>query len=655
MQSLSIDFETRSEVDLKKTGTYTYAAHPTTDIWVMGWAFDDDEPEIWIPAWTGEHGWGPLPARIVDHILAGGEIRGWNVGFERIIWQEIMVKRYGAPPVALEQWVDTAAEAAAMSLPRGLEKAAEVTGVSSQKDAEGHRLMLRMSRPRSRKHGTVTWWDQTEKLEQLYEYCKQDVRTERGMVKVLRRLTDKEREIWLLDQRINDRGIFFDRPLVLAAQEIADEAVLAAEDQIFEITRGEVTSVTQNEKLQQWLGVESVAKDPVKELLEGELSPEHRQVLQLRADVGKTSVAKLRAMLDWANEDDRLRGMLFYHAAGTGRWGGKGPQPHNYPRPETEDIEQYIPLVMAGKYDELAKVGPPMILVSDMLRSMLKAPPGHELIAGDYAGIEARVTNWFAGQDDILQMFRDGVDVYRHNAAKLLKIPVEEIKKPSTERQYGKFQELGAGFGMGWKKAISAANTAQYGYLKLTEEFAKEVIRSYRETHDKVVASWKEANEAVIEAVTNPGQTVTFGALKNLRAVVVGAYLYIVLPSGRPLVYATPKVTLAMAPWGKLHASVEFQGVNSVTRQWTVQRLYGGLIMENVVQGTARDIMAEGMLRLENHGYPIILTVHDEIVTEIPQDFGSLRFVDDLMALAPDWAAGLPIATESWRGERYRK
>ena len=267
MSTLSIDFETRATVDLRETGVYPYAAHPDTDIWCMAWAFDDEPVQLWVP------GQG-LPPAIQDHILRGGELRAWNAQFERIIWREIMVPRYGAAPVPPEQWVCSMVEARAMGLPGSLDQAAKVLGVTQQKDSEGYGLMMRLTRPRSTgKDGRPIWWTNAEgKLDRLYEYCKQDVRTERAIIKALRRLTPNERELYLLDQRINDRGLGLDVALIESAMEVASEGTERANAALSELTGGAVRKVSNNGDLraylnEQGLGVDSVSKPVVAELL----------------------------------------------------------------------------------------------------------------------------------------------------------------------------------------------------------------------------------------------------------------------------------------------------------------------------------------------------------------------------------------------------
>jgi len=457
---LSIDFETRSPVDLKLTGVYPYAAHPDTDIWCMAWAFDDEEPEIYDPRGKVEEGvrmphpWVP---RILQHIAEGGEVRAWNAQFERIIWREIMVKRYAWPKIKDEQYFDTAAEAAAMALPRSLDKASEVLGVTEQKDEEGYRLMLRMSRPRSKRGDpNLTWWNEPDKLARLFDYCKQDVRTERAVAKAIRRLNPHEREIYLMDQRINDRGIKIDRPLVMAAMTVADEGAHRADMALDVLTAGKVTEVTNHADLTAWIreqGVDAagVSKPVLKELLEGQLPPAVREALQLRSDAGRTSVAKLHSMMSVAaTADDRARGLLLYHGAGTGRWTGKLIQPQNFPRGEVPNVEEYIDFVLAQDFDMLNQFHHPTIIVSSMLRSMLLAEPGNELIAGDFSAIEARVLNWLAGQEDVLENFRaydtgdKSRDPYKHMAVRMGRAASIDLVT-YMDRQAGKAAELGCG------------------------------------------------------------------------------------------------------------------------------------------------------------------------------------------------------------------
>lgn len=682
---LSIDFETRAVVDLRKVGVYPYAKDEHTGIWCMAWAFDDEEPVIWTPDDKPEEGVRThmhFPEPILRHIHAGGEIRAWNAAFERAIWREIMHKRWGWPVVRDDQWVCTMSEAAAMGLPLALDLAAQVIGVTQKKDREGYALMMRMTRPRRvetisenggpKRITKLVWWDEAGKKARLYEYCKQDVRVERAVVKTIRRL-GQERAIYLLDQKINDRGVKIDRPLITAALGIVAEGEGRANAALGEITDGDVTSVKNHNAITTWVraqgqDIAGVNKAAIKEALSSDLAPDVRAALEIRAEAGRSSTAKLQKMLDCAGADDRIRGMFQYYAAGTGRWGGRLVQLHNFPRGEVDGVEEYIPDVLAGDYDGIDLIAPPIVMVLSMMRNMLIPDNGKVFLAGDLAGIEARIVNWLAGQQDILDLFARGEDVYKHNAARLYKIPVSQVQK-YPHRQTGKFQELGCGFGMGARKAVTAAKDV-YG-LTLTPEEAKEIVDNYRQTHPHVVQFWYDAENAVKAAIARPGEAHTFGALGNLRAIVSGAYLYIKLPSGRFLAYAAPKVEDQEPPWSidarrearekgepepapLMKPTIVYYGIDSMTRKWGKLKAYGGLLVENIVQAVARDVLVEAMVRIDPT-YEIVLHVHDEIVSETLDSADALDTFTALLKQSPPWAAGLPIAVETWKGTRYRK
>jgi DNA polymerase len=293
---------------------------------------------------------------------------------------------------------------------------------------------------------------------------------------------------------------------------------------------------------------------------------------------------------------------------------------------------------------------------------MIIAAPGHDLIAADYSGIEARVLNWLAGQDDILSLFANGEDVYSYNAGRLPGAEPYVKGKKHPLRQTGKFQELGCGYGMGAETGVEQAKSTYQLIISLPE--MDQIVKNYRDTHQMVKGFWKDANNASLQAVGNPGEVVTFGALKNLKFIKAGAYLYLVLPSKRPLAYAAPKIVERPAPidkatgepkWHGTTKAVEISAVNPMTKQWRRESMYGGLWVENIVQAASRDIMAEGMLRCEASDYPVVLSVHDEVVSEIPEGWGSLEEFQAKLAELPSWATGCPIATEGWRGKRYRK
>lgn len=665
---LSIDFESRSTVDLRSTGVYPYAAHPTTDLWCMCYALGDGEVQLWLPG-------DPVPGEIEYALDNDYDFRAWNAQFERTMWREICLPRYGFPVVPLERWVDTAAEAAAMSLPRGLGKAAEVLGTTHQKDGKGHRLMMQMAMPRKPRQGedqnALLWWDDEGRLARLCNYCATDVETERSIALKLRRLSSAERKIYVMDQRINDRGVLIDVKLVRALKTLADECMARADQRLWELTDGTVEAVTNVQNIRRWLrdaGVplDDLTKQTVAETLSIEDLPEGVfEVLSIRKDAGKTSVRKLEAMLKCIGEDNRARGLLLYHGANTGRWSGRLIQPQNFPRPTIKDVESLIPMVLQGDYDGLEALHPILEIVSSLLRSCLIPEEGTRFMCGDFSAIEGHVTAWLAGQDS-------GMVSYEEMAAIIFDMEEKDVGEESEERQVGKVAVLGCGFGMGVDKYIDTVKAwtgldildpdcsgcrahgrgNKAAHYSCTGALA---VDSYRSTNWLIKSLWYDLQSAALEAVRKPSIPVRCGRHGCVQYVVRGKFLWCVLPSGRPLCYPLPRIAKRMTPWGEMRDTVLVSGVNSMTKQWEGRVLYGGLQTENVVQAIARDLMAAAMERVQEAGYDVLLTVHDEVLAEVPNDNGNLEEFTTLMSERPEWGNQIPLAVKGWEGSRYRK
>lgn len=675
--SLSLDFETRSTVDLPRTGVYPYAQHHTTDIWCMAYSFNDDvEVDLWA---MGD----PVPDAIVEHVEFGGEMRAWNAEFERVMWEWIMTRRYGFPKVSLEQWVCTAAEGAAMGLPRSLEKAAEALGLDIQKDMAGNRLMKQMCRPRAIHGDVLEWWDDAERRSRLHAYCKTDVATEKAVKKVTRRLSPQERRVWIHDQRINSRGVFIDMKLVRAAKKFAAIALDRANANIRALTDGDVEGVTKVKDFTRFLqekgvAIDNLRKDTVRDLLKTEITGALRDLVEIRAEAGRTSVAKLDAMEQCVCRDWVARGLLLYHAASTGRWAGKLIQPQNFPRPDVKSVEKFIPLVMAGDVDAVDLEAAPLAVIASMLRSMITARPGRRFVAADFAGIEARGVAWLAGQWDLVKMFAGGGKLYEDMAGTIYNRDPAGIPKDSVERFVGKETVLGCGFQM--SGPTFGGHLQKKAGIILPEAELRRIVKAYREKYPKIPELWRNMNGAAIQAVQSPG-TPFYASHTTLRFVKTGAYLWMILPSGRPLAYAAPRIVMRTMPWdlepcvdcylegteGEYGAddcphkrrdkrpAVEISAVNSLTKQWERTHLYGGLLTENAVQAIARDVMAEAMGRVEDAGYPVVLTVHDEIITEPVMGHGDVEEFKRIMTEVPSWADKFPVAVDGWEGPRYRK
>lgn len=639
---ISIDFETRSSCDLRRAGAYAYAEHRDTDVWCMAYAVGDGPIETWLPG-------DDIPD--IDWSLPK---RAWNSQFERVIWENIMVPKYGFPEFSVDEWWCTAAQARLMSLPSSLEQAALALNMGLEKDMDGQRLMMRMARPRKTVNGKHTWWDEPERVQRLVEYCVQDVEVERTIASMLRPWSDTERKVFLLDQVANDRGLGIDVWLVDAALEVVEHATNKANVELFELTGGFCTSLTNPARIVTWLrqhgvqiqsldkaNVQAYIRDPRTDALA-------RRILQLRMETGKTSTAKLQAMRDALSKNERIRGALLYAgAARTGRFAGRLVQPQNLPRPELPNPEKAIPAVMSRDAD-LVDVcfGPPLQVISDLLRSCIVAADGKDFIAADFAAIEARVLAWIADQADLVAAFHQGQDVYKLMAQKIYKCTYDEVTK--DQRQMGKMAILGCGYGMG---APKFAQTCTNIGIELSEADAKVIIDVYRTENNQIKKFWYDLENASKNALMHPGQVFQVGRIRFQKD---GAWLLVTLPSGRDLTYHRPSIEEIETPWG-MRDTFMFFGLNSVTRKYEKQQMYGGRWAENIVQAVARDLLVEAMLRLEDHGYPVVATIHDEILTEQPVDFGQLKEVEQLMAVTPEWAAGCPVAAEGWRGNRYRK
>lgn len=657
MTALHIDFESRSTVDLKRTGVYVYAADPTTDLWCACYAFDDGPILTWRP---GE----PCPDDIAMHVLEGGTVCAHNASFEATLWARILGPRYGWPVPAGDTWRCTMVQAYAMAMPGSLEQAAPAAGLDIEKDAAGRRLMLQMARPR--KADPLTWWDEPAKVERLIEYCRIDVAVERELEKRLRPLKQSELDLWHLDQVVNSRGVFVDRELAHAARRIVKTAAERLDQRIAKTTGHAVTSCSAVAQLVGWirskgLPVGSIAKDKIEELLgRDDLPDDVREALEIRRAAARASVAKIDALLNGTDEDGRARGLLQFHAASTGRWAGRRFQPQNIKRPELDDVDSAIEIVATGDIDLLdALYEDPLNVVADTLRGMIRAAPGRKIVAADYANIEGRVLAWLAGEDWKVKAFRafdagTGPDLYKVAYGRSYGIAPADVTK--AQRQIGKVMELA----LGYQGGVGAFATMGVNYgVRLPVSEVESIRDAWRAAHPQIKRFWWDMEEAAILAIEQPGSVRKVGARIAFKK--VGSFLFMQLPSKRFLAYAYPEIRPKRMPWTDANGdsvikdSLSYMGVNSYTRKWERGFAYGGLLVENATQAVARDVLADAMPRLETAGYPIILTVHDEIVCEPAADHGSAAEMEAIMCALPEWAAGLPVAAEGFEDARYRK
>jgi DNA polymerase bacteriophage-type len=695
--ALHLDYETRSTVNLKTAGPWVYGEHWSTEVWCACFARGEGDVEAWHPG-------DPIPDTVIRAYEDGVPFIAHNVGFERAITATIMGPRHGWPIVPIEQWWCTASMAAAMSLPRDLEKAAILMGCIEQKDMAGHDLMLKMMKPEKTYkclacagtgvgiltkahcgvcdgHGVVLKWRETQDdIERGTKYCAQDVRTERALTKKVRELPPIEREVWLLDQRMNERGVRIDLGMVHKAQKIVEKANTELTDQTKFLTGGLVTSQVQ--KLKWWLAfeglsVENLSKDTIKGLLESKnLDAQVAQALELRQEAAKSSNAKLKAYINRCCADEHMRDNLMYWGANTGRWSGRGAQLQNLPSRfllNKDQVAAALWMIEQGwDGDQMrAYLDTPLEVVSACLRGMITADPGEEFIAADYNAVEARGTAWLSMCVELLGVFERGEDPYLFMASQIYpyinlkgvdwsnKAEVNELKlRYSHERQVGKIAVLGLGYQMGWEKYQA---TCAKERVLLTDQESKDVVSAYRDNNPEIPELWHELENSAMEAVARPGSVfkVADGKVRFLH---VGHWLYMGLPSGRVLSYAAPAIKKVTCPWydeetGRkaLRWAVTWRGVNSITHQWGQQQGYGGKWCENAVQALCRDLLAYAMLRLEASGYRQLISIHDETVSAVKRGWGSVKEVENIMCQGEDWSMGLPLKAEGWRGERLRK
>lgn len=669
---LHVDFETRSEVDIKKVGSHAYAMHPSTRIMCLGYAFEAEPVGL---ATGADLERGVHRDRLVDlardpRVVLVAHNAG---GFEHPVWKWIMTRTLGFPDLEdPSRWDCTMARALMCGLPASLENVGRVMGIKMQKDLSGRAALMKLCKPLERDPlGDAVWHEDSGLYQKLYAYCAQDVEAERELDAVLPRMTAEERRVWELDLRINARGVQVDVGLATRAAALADTLTVDLNARLRAMTGGRVEKATRIQAIKNYLAdqgvhVDSLDKPAVTEILASSGIPQHvKDVVTIRRQVGKSSTAKYTKAVEAACPDGRVRGVLQYHAAHTGRWGGRLIQPQNYPQgyataeeqgPVVADILESSPDVFALTYGDES-----MEALSKALRGTIIAAPGKALVSADYNAIEARVLFWLAGDRSALDCYRRGDSPYVEMAKYIY--GRSDITKKGNPREYdiGKRAVLGCGYGMGPDKfQLTVKNQAGYD---IPLELAQRAVKAYREKYSAVKALWYATEAAAIAAVKTPGSVhrvaggrVAWGMTPDRR------FLVARLPSGRSLWYFRPSTRVVPTPWGEKE-ELCYWGEHPKTSQWCQLKTYGGALAENVTQATARDIMAAGMLNVEAGGFPVVLTCHDELLAEIllalVEALGGAqavvkRFIA-LMCDLPKWAAGCPISAEGWVGERYRK
>lgn len=649
---INIDIETYSEADLHNVGVYRYADDSTFDILLFSYAIDGGE--VVCIDLTEE----ALPEDIVA-MLFNKEVKkkAYNAQFERVCLSHYLHKKGYTEAFEWldpQQWECTMIHALSLGLPGSLGRCAEYLGVMEQKDQAGTQLINFFSKPcRATKANGMRTRNLPEhdldRWQAYVDYNIQDVKTEMAIADRLASLPmlPQEWHLWHLDQMINDRGVELDMKLAHAAVELMDERAEQNLARMKALTGLEnPNSVKQ---LTEWLVEEGYPYDNLRKASvekaseEGSLSPKVCEVLELRLANSNTSTKKYVMMEDAMCSDGRIRGLLqFYGASRTGRWAGRLLQVQNLPRnyikliddartlTKNKDI-QAIELI----FDDLPEV------LKQLLRTAIEARKEHHFLVSDYSAIEARVVAWLAGEEWAIEAFRDHGKIYEATANQMFHLGgIENVT--SDYRQRGKVATLALGYqgGVGALKAMGALD------MGIPEEDLQPLVDTWREANANIVSFWYDVDRKAKLTVQDGKPRLTAGGRVKLSR--EKGFLRITLPSGRSLSYPKPRIGE-----GKFGSVIEFDGQGAKVGFTTVET-YGGKLVENIVQATARDILAEGIKRVEGDGYEIVFHVHDEVVVEAPRS-ESVERINELLTIVPDWAKGLPLGAEGFETDYYMK
>lgn len=688
MIDLFIDTETYSPVNLRVRGVYPYVAHPEFAIIMFqySWGVQQGGTKV-VDMLNGEQ----VPADVIAALIDPNVRKhSHNVAFEL----NAIEAHYGIK-LDLSQWRCTMIKAAMLGLPMKLDQLCDVLKVANAKDKNGMVYINTFCIPTkpTAKNGyrTRTYPHHEPQLwEQFKRYGALDVEAEKEIERKTAwfHVSDYEHKLWILDQQINRRGVMIDRQLCDAAvnidrinqETLIGEAIalsgiqnpksvtqlknwLSEETKEKETTAEGDTSETE-EKIdtknpfdyKPFQVTEKLTKKDLPKLIERFPDERIRRMLEIRGETSRTSITKYTRMATVASEyDDRCRGLIQHYGANrTGRYAGRLSQPHNYPKNNLDEVEGAGALDMArravltGNWSAVNRIaGSVSHYLSQLLRTAFVPKAGHRFIIADYSAIEARVLAWLAGEEWVLQAFRDGVDLYIAAASRMFKIPIESIGKKSTHRANGKVGVLSCGY-QGAVGALIRMGALDKG---MTVQDCLSIVMQYRAAHPAIVKFWYTLQDAATQVLTEGGSVNVY--IPNSRgSKIVFKYerntMFIILPSGRPLTYIN-------AAYDRITNQIVYWGVNQTSKKWEKIYTYGGKLTENITQAVSRDLLAEGLISVDAAGYPIVLHIHDEIVTEVQHGVGSADELAALMCPAVSWAHGLPISAEAFESNYYKK
>jgi DNA polymerase len=681
---ITFDFETKSYADLMKVGAWVYSLHATTEVICCAYGIGDEKIQTWWPgkelegvqAWETDSPSREMPCDLYMALMKGEPIEAHNVGFEKAIWQNICMIEYNWLEVLPHQWRDTQAVAAYYSMPPALGKLSRALGFQG-KNPEGVRLISKYSKLHLK---TAVDDIPQEDFDKFVEYCVDDVIEEQAVSDELGDLPPEELEIFLLDQEINERGIYLDEKTIRDAIAIVDQRSKELADEFRSIVG---LNPTQNAKVKEWLHdrdvpMENLQADYIEEVLEGEhnFMPEGDTLKALRiiTKYNKASTKKLDAMLRQRGPDGRARFQSKYHGAMSGRWTGTGFQPLNLSRGFEDVPPERLIADLSHRSPEWLDVmyGDAMEAVGKASRHHIRAEEGSRIIAGDFVSIEAVLLACQAHEEWKVKAFKRGDPLYElmgckiHNldddAVALAKSDKKEFKNLFPQERFdGKTGELAFGYQGALGAWLKFDNSGTHSDDKIVS-----YCKSWRGEHPATVQYWYDMERGAIRAVEDPG---SIHEVNTVAFQMFDEWLAMWLPNDKRIWYREPELGMAMPQW---HKPLEWEDcadgtcdckprrqltyLAQKTGRWQRVSTYGGKLVENATQATSREVLIPAMLRLRDAGYKIILSVYDEIVTEMPYGQGSVEELTEIMSESPgDWAKGWPITVEAWEGERYRK
>ena len=720
---LYLDFETYSGIDLKKVGSYAYAEHPSTEVLICTYAFDDEPVRVW-DCTDGSDMPGDLHRALRRLVKPNSRMK--IVGHNFLMFDRLIMKHCWGFDIPVSNTIDTMIWAFRHALPGSLDALCEVLGVSADnaKDKRGKALIQRFSKPTPKNYKIRRYTAETHPDEWalFIKYAVSDITAMREVFHKLPRWGNSEFEdrVLELDQLINDRGFKVDVALAESAIEAVEKHKVQLQEEAQRKYGGSLTGKDFLPILRELAPahrIHNAQKSTLNDLLaDDDLPDDARAIIEMRLGAASTASTKYNPLLLGRSSDDRRRGCIQYGGAKrTLRFAGKGFQPQNLARGyyHDDELDKGIAALLKGRAHRRFDVAK---LTASTVRSCIIPEAGKKFVVADYSNVEGRGLAWLAGEDDLIEVFVNGVDVYKKLASTVFNVAYEDVTK--DQRQIAKAMVLGLGYAGGvgafvtfaknlgldlndmtntlagtFPDHIWAATARGYEWARIQEAkrpprpgekddrpsyiLDKKVWRTcdalkrmYREANPAIVQFWRDIEDAAMAAIRNPGKEFTAGprGVKFSRNVetdnngnkVAGWWLRMTLPSGRVMSY--PGVGLSVSKEtdedGKVSTNVriKYQGENQLTRQWGFQYTYSGKLVENCTQALCRDLLANALLNVEANGYPIVLHVHDEIICETPDlPEYNVAELERLMCELPEWAEGFPLVAEGAEMKRYAK